>query len=113
MIDVQIRSFMREDGAQIVEIYNHYIATSRATFETEPIDVDEMVRRMDDLYVGGYPFLVCEENDEIVGYAYGHQFRQRRAYRRSIEVSVYTKPGHEGKHIGTMLYEKLFSDIKD
>ena len=67
---------------------------------------------MDDISVAGYPFLVCVDSDEIVGYAYGHQFRTRRAYRHSIEVSVYTKPGHEKRNIGTLLYEKLFSEIK-
>ena len=100
------------DSPQIAEIYNHYIAASHATFEVDLIDAAEMLKRVDDVFAAGYPFLVCETGGEIVGYAYGHQFRQRPAYRHSIEVSVYTKPGQEGKRIGTMLYEILFDEIK-
>ena len=46
---------------------------SHATFEIEPIDGAEMLRRIEDGMAGGYPFLVCDDDDEIVGYAYGRQ----------------------------------------
>lgn len=107
-----IRPVNVSDAPQIAEIYNHYIASSYSTFEIEPIDVIEMENRIDEFLVAGYPYFVCEDNAEIVGYAYGHQFRARPAYRYSVEVSVYAKPGHEGKGIGTILYEVLFAEIK-
>lgn len=106
-----VRPVSLDDASQIVEIYNHYIITSYATFEVEPIDVDEMSRRVEYVLGGGYPFFVCEMGNEIVGYAYGHQYRPRHAYRHSVETTVYLKQGHDGKNIGTELYEKLFSAL--
>src|SRR5438093_992327 len=100
---MMIRSAKADDAVDIAYIYNYYIATSHATFEVEPVDEAEMIRRIEDCWVDGYPFLVCVDNDEIVGYAYGHRFRARPAYMHSIEVSVYIRPGHVERNIGTKL----------
>lgn len=108
---MNIRSATLADVAQIAEIYNYYIKTSHATFELETIDPAEMENRIKDGLEKNYPFLVYEENEGIIGYAYGHQYRARRAYMNSIEVSVYIKNGEEEKGIGTKLYQKLFAEI--
>ena len=94
---MKIRPVELSDASQIAEIYNHYITTSVATFETEPIDAAEMAKRVGETVAAGYPFLVAEDDGQIVGYAYGHQYRAREAYRRSVEVSVYIKDGAGGK----------------
>jgi phosphinothricin acetyltransferase len=107
-----VRPAAAPDSSQIAAIYNHYIACSHATFETEPIDADEMLRRMEDGWTAGYPFLVCADGDEIVGYAYGRRFRPRYAYLHSIEISVYVKDGRGGQNIGTLLYEYLLNGIR-
>lgn len=109
---MEIRPVRPEDASQIADIYNHYIATSHATFEVEPISSGEILCRINAETDSGYPFLVCLAAGEIVGYAYGHQFRARPAYRHSVEVSVYIKPGHDGKGIGTSIYAELFTEIK-
>jgi len=108
---MNIRKATFADAAQIAEIYNYYIKTSHATFELETIDAAEMQNRIGETFQKNYPFFVCVENAEIIGYAYGRYFRPRRAYMHSIEVSVYIKNGAEGKGVGTRLYEKLFADI--
>lgn len=108
---MNVRSVTLADAAQIAEIYNYYVKTSHATFELETIDSFETENRIRNAFEQNYPFFVCEETEEIVGYAYGRQFRPRRAYLHSIEVSVYVKNGREGKGIGTSLYQKLFQEI--
>jgi phosphinothricin acetyltransferase len=108
---MNIRKATINDAAQIAEIYNYYIKTSHATFELETIDAAEMENRISETFQKNYPFFVCEENGEILGYAYGRMFRPRRAYQHSIEVSVYIKNGVEGRGVGTHLYEKLFPEI--
>jgi L-amino acid N-acyltransferase YncA len=108
---MNIRPVMPADAAQIAEIYDHYIKTSIATFETEPVGAAEMEKRIGETLAGNYPFLAAEEAGEILGYAYGHQFRARIAYRHSVEISVYIKEGHGGKRIASLLYERLFQEI--
>jgi len=108
-----IRQADIDDAIDIAYIYNYYIATSHCTFEVEPVDLAEMERRIDECVAAGYPFLVAEnDDDEIAGYAYGHEYRPRTAYSRSVEISVYVRPGHDGKNIGTDLYAVLFDEIK-
>jgi len=109
---MDIRSAVASDSAQIAEIYNYYIENSHATFETERIDAAEMLRRMEEGWAAGYPFLVYEDQDAVVGYAYGRRYRPRFAYLHSIEISVYVKHGSEGKNIGTLLYSQLISEIQ-
>jgi phosphinothricin acetyltransferase len=109
---MDIRSAVASDAAQIAEIYNYYIENSHATFETERIDAAEMLRRMEDGWAAAYPFLVCELDDQIVGYAYGRSYRPRFAYLHSIEISVYVKHGIERKTVGTLLYEQLIPEIR-
>ena len=110
---MNIREVTPKDAAQIAEIYNYYIETSHATFELEAIDAAEMKSRIRDILEKNYPFFVGEENGEIVGCAFAHQFKARRAYRHSVEVSVYLKNGFEGKGVGSALYQKLFSEISE
>ena len=109
---MEFRSVETSDSFQITEIYNHFIATSHATFELEPIDVAEMEKRIHETLEAGYPFLICESDSGIVGYAYGRKFRPRRAYQHSLEITIYIKPGYERRRIGSQLYENLIAAIK-
>lgn len=108
---MNVRPATLADSSRIAAIYNHYIATSHATFELEQISAGEMEARICETFDRGYPFYVCELNSEIIGYAYGRYFRPRAAYKHSIEISVYIKEGHERKGTGQMLYEKLLPEI--
>ena len=109
---MNIRFVSLSDAAQIAEIYNYYIKTSHATFELETIDETEMENRIREVLDKDYPFFVCEENEEIIGCAFAHKFKARRAYQHSIEVSVYLKNGAEGKGIGTALYEAIETEAR-
>jgi L-amino acid N-acyltransferase YncA len=104
---MNIRSAASQDAEQIVEIYNHYIATSHATFELEAIDGAEMQRRVAETVGQGYPFIIADEDRAISGYAYGRPFRPRPGYRHAVEVAVYVRPKRQGKGIGKQLYDHL------
>ncbi len=108
---MKIRPAVLSDSAKITEIYNHYIKTSEATFEVDPIDAAEMEMRMAGVIDGRYPFLVAQDGGEIAGYAYGHQYKARAAYKRSVEASVYIRPENARRGIGQALYESLFAEL--
>lgn len=108
---IVLRPANLEDAAPIAEIYNYYIETSHATFEIEAIGAGEMENRIKETFERGFPFFVCVEDAEIVGYAYGRQFRPRQAYQHTIETSVYIKKDRHGRGIGSRLYERLFEEI--
>ena len=108
---MKIRTANLEDAAAIAAIYNFYVESSHSTFETETVNESEMRRRVSEI-LENYPFLVGEENGEIIGYAYASRYKTRAGYRHSVEISVYIKNGIEGKGIGTILYENLFAELK-
>lgn len=109
---MNIRNVDLTDAAQIAEIYNYYIKNTHQTFETEVLTADEMRDRIEEIRET-YPYLVAEEDGEIYGYAYATQFKMRQAYEFSAEVSIYVKADAKQKGIGTMIYDKLFEELKE
>jgi L-amino acid N-acyltransferase YncA len=108
---MEIRDVTENDAIQIAGIYNHYIATSHATFELEPIDAPEMERRIAETVDKGYPFFVAEDNSSIAGYTYGRPFRPRPGYRHAVEVAVYIDPDRHRQGIGKQLYDRLLQRL--
>ena len=95
----------------LVEIYNYYVQNTIVTFDTEPLTFEvfkEKVERISKTF----PFIVFEENNEILGYAYGSKWRQKSAYNHTVESTVYVKQNANGKQIGTKLYTELLKQLK-
>ncbi len=107
-----IRQAAPADAEAIVAIYNHYIATSIATFEEEAVDAGEMRARMAAVDAAGLPWLVAEREGTLLGYAYATRWRGRPAYRFSCEITVYLASDALGKGIGTALYGALFPRLE-
>ena len=106
-----IRPVSLNDTAQILEIYNHYVATSLVTFEEELVSIADFRKRISDI-ISKYPYLVYEEDAQILGYAYAGVFRTRVAYRFAAESSVYIHKDHFKKGIGSKLYAALLPLMK-
>ncbi len=107
-----IRTVRPEDAAALCTLYNHYIESSIVTFEEEPVSVEAFRERIESITTS-YPWLVYEADGDIAGYVYASAWKARRAYRYAAESTVYLTPGHQGKGIGTTLYERLIADLKD
>jgi phosphinothricin acetyltransferase len=105
-----IREATFSDASAITAIYNHYILNTTITFELYPITRGETIKRMEKYKEIG-PYLVYEENGEVIGYAYVSRFRERQAYEHSVESSIYLKNGCGGKGLGTKLYVELLSQV--
>ncbi len=102
------------DYARVVEIYNHYILHSPATFDLQPYSIGERVpwfARFDS--DGRYQLLVARREQAVVGYAYSSPFHDRPAYDISVETTVYLDPEHLGAGAGTALYTELFKRLAD
>jgi phosphinothricin acetyltransferase len=107
---MNVRKVETEDAGQIADIYNFYILNTHHTFEIEAVDFAGMKKRISET-AENYPFLIYEEADEILGYAYAAPYKMRAAYRRSAEVSIYVKNGSSGKGIGELLYRELLKEL--
>lgn len=110
---MRLRAATSDDAAAIAEIYAPFVTGSSVSFETEPPDEAAMRARME---AGGglYPWLVGEAEDgSLVGYAYAARFRERPAYRFTVETSVYLRSGAGGRGLGRRLYEPLLAMLED
>lgn len=107
-----IRAADRADLEKIVEIYRHSVEHGTATYELTVPDHAEMGRRFDALTSQNYPYLIAEEEGEILGYAYAGPFRPRPAYRWSVEDSIYLSPDAQGKGVGYQLLIKLIEEAE-
>ena len=108
---MMIRPIEQSDIANVLAIYEYYIINSPATFEEEVPSLESFTERINTI-LEKYPYLVYEEDGEILGYAYAGPFRTRIAYRFSTEVSVYIHKDHFGKGLGKALYGALLPIVK-
>ena len=102
-----IRLATSNDAAGILEIYAPYIANTSFTFETEVPSVEEFAERIN-TYLINWPWLVCEVEGKIAGYAYATKHRERVAYQWSIESSIYIHDDFQKAGIGRALYTAMF-----
>ena len=107
-----IRQVHIDDAKLLLEIYNYYVLNSVVTFDIEPLSLSAFEDKIAQI-MADYPFLVFEENDELLGYAYGSKFRPKPAYKNTVETTVYVKNGVHGKKIGTQLYKALLLLLKE
>src|SRR3546814_9142742 len=98
------------DVPAIQAIYAHHVLHGVASFEEEPPDQAEMLRRLADVRARGLPYLVAEDrpgSGAVLGFAYAGPYRARPAYRYALEDSVYVLPGGGGRGIGSALLGAL------
>jgi phosphinothricin acetyltransferase len=105
------RPVVLQDAASICGIYNYYIENTVATFEEEPVSVKNMKDRIKTV-TAKYPWLICEEAGEVLGYAYIHAWHERSAYRFTAEDSIYLQHGKTGKGIGRALLGLLLEEAR-
>ena len=106
-----VRAATPDDAPAVADIYNAYVTRSAASFETEPVSPQDMRGRIEGT-AGRYPWLVAEEDGEILGYACASAFRPRHAYRFTVEVSIYLQAGRVGTGVGRRLYAALIATLE-
>ena len=107
MSSPSIRPATTADIPAITRIYAHAVRHGTASFELEPPDEAEMTRRMAALLDGGFPYIAADIDGTLAGYAYAAPYHPRRAYRFSVEDSIYVDPGAHRRGIGRALLERL------
>ncbi|MFO0625122.1 MAG: N-acetyltransferase family protein [Polyangiales bacterium] len=108
-----VRPATRADLSAVQEIYAHHVLRGTGTFEIDPPSLVEITARWEKVCARGHPWLVaCDDHGAVRGYAYAGPFRERAAYARTLEDSVYVAPGAQGRGVGRALLGTLLDVSK-
>ena len=106
-----IRLANSSDAVSILDIYAPFILNTSFTFETEVPTPEAFVQRIIK-YQEKWPWLVCEIDGMVAGYAYATHHRERAAYQWCVESSVYVHDNFQQKGIAAALYAALLEILK-
>ena len=110
----KIRAAKESDIPSVQQIYDFHTSdiSNVVSFEEKTPSVDELTSRWRDISKCNLPFLVCELDNAVVGYAYATKFRSRAAYRHTVEESVYVSDSHQRCGIGKKLLLGIIEECK-
>lgn len=108
---IVMRQVTPADAEAILNIYAGYVSGTTVSFEVEVPSVEEFKSRMEQIQAQ-FPWLVCEIDGVVAGYAYASKHAQRAAYRWSADLSVYISEKYHRRHIADALYEALFAILR-
>ena len=109
MGEVHVRDATEADLPAVAEIYGWETRFTYSTFETE----ERPLQAWHHTLHGHHPFLVGVEGEVVLGYAYASEFRDRPAYHRTVETSVYVHRDARGRRVGSLVYDVLLARLAE
>jgi len=106
-----IRPATPADAASCLEIYRPIVEQTVISFETDVPALEAFARRIE-ATLETHPWLVCEVDGTVTGYAYAYGHRGRSAYQWCAEVSLYVDDAHRRGGLGRSLYGRLFDALR-
>lgn len=104
---ISIRLIRKTDAAAALAVYRPYVQNSVITFDYEVPSLEEFSEKIRTI-TAEYPWLVCEYEGKIAGYAYGSRHRSKAAYQWSPESTIYVAEEFHGTGIARLLYKTVF-----
>jgi phosphinothricin acetyltransferase len=98
------------DAAGVLAIYAPIVTDTAISFELEPPSLEDIGRRI--ARGEHWPFLVCAEDDDVLAYAYAVGFRDRPAYRFTVETTIYVAATARRRGVARGLYRSLLACLE-
>ncbi|MFY8067578.1 MAG: GNAT family N-acetyltransferase [Flavobacterium sp.] len=111
-MEIKIRDYQIQDCKAIIEIINDAILNSTALYDYNIRTLNTQEAIFEEKLHKGFPVIVAESNNEVVGFGYYSEFRFREAYKFTVEHSVYANKNAIGKGIGKLLLNELIERAK-
>ena len=108
-----IRKPVREDIPALLGIYNYEVENGVATLDINKKTLTEWEKWYDNHNIENHPLIVCEAEGEVAGYATLSSYREKEAYKSTVELSVYVSPCYRKKGVGTLLMNAIISMAKE
>lgn len=101
-----VRDARADDASDMMRIYNREVLETTATLDAEPRSLEDQVRWLADRS-GGRAVIVIEVDGELAGFASLSAFKERAAYRPTVENSVYVDPDFQRQGLGRVLMAEI------
>ncbi len=108
---VLVRKVTFEDAQEITDIYNYYVKNSVATLEEKTVSsyfFEDAIR----FITKDFPWFVYAVDGKILGYAHAGKWKEKSGFRKTVELTIYLKPGVTQKGIGSLLYKEVIKEVK-
>lgn len=109
---MEIRMARQSDLQELLEIYNYEVKNGVATLDLEPKTLEERQSWFDQHNVNHHPLYVAETDGRVVGYASLSSYREKEAYRSTVELSVYIAPDCRRRGIASALMEFILEEAR-
>ncbi|MCZ6558683.1 MAG: GNAT family N-acetyltransferase [SAR324 cluster bacterium] len=106
-----VRLAVPEDAGAMLEIYGPIVRETAISFETEVPGLKDFRGRIEKYHLHA-PWLACEAEGRLAGYAYATRYRERLAYQWSAECTVYVHDELRGQGVGALLYRNLLHALR-
>jgi len=111
----EIRTAEQSDLSALTDIYNHYVANSNATFDVDTFTVEQRQSWFSQFNNSRHQCWVAIDKTNPTGpciaYICSSPFKVKKAYELSVESSIYIHQDYGNMGLGTLLYQKLFSEL--
>jgi L-amino acid N-acyltransferase YncA len=110
-----VRPCFQQDLQLVQLIYAHHVLTGTGTFEVTPPSLEEMTERWTKIVDRGWPFMVAsppEDVSRVLAFSYAVQYRDRAAYEKTFEVSVYTAHTSVRRGAGSVALAEVLTSLR-
>jgi L-amino acid N-acyltransferase YncA len=112
--EYSIRPAVEADLPAVLSLYRHYVRNSVVTFDEKPPTIRAFRAKFEHTEKVGHPFLVAESpGGDILGYARVTAYRDKSAFRHTVESTIYLGPASTGRGLGRALLEALIEKCKE
>ena len=109
---MEIRKAERRDLQALLDIYNYEVEHGVATLDLQPKDLEQWGQWFEAHNIENHPLLVAEADGHIAGYASLSDYREKEAYKSTVELSVYIAPEDRRKGVATALMEAVLEEAR-
>lgn len=107
-----IRKAEQEDLQDLLEVYNYEVVNGVATLDLTPRTLDEWQVWFDHHNVENHPLFVAEIEGHVAGYSSLSSYREKEAFRSTVELSIYISPDFRKRGVASALMAFILEEAR-
>lgn len=109
---MNIRKAISQDIKYLLDIYNYEVKHGISTLDLQPKTLEEWTEWFWAHNIENHPLLVAEIDGMVAGYASLSSYREKEAYKTTVELSIYIDVNYRKQGIATALMERVLQEAQ-